>query len=72
MRVLFNMKDNIFDLIKRIKDMLDYYKLADDERRLELRIYKVRWIWYHTILAIGLGIVIYLLWEINNKLGVIL
>ncbi len=63
------MRDNIFDLIKRIKDMLDYYKLADDERRLELRIYKVRWIWYHTILAIGLGIVIYLLWEINNKLG---
>ena len=63
------MKDNIFDLIKRINDMLDYYKLADDERRLELRIYKVRWIWYHTILAIGLGIVIYLLWEINNKLG---
>ena len=48
------MKDNIFDLIKRIKDMLDYYKLADDERRLELRIYKVRWIWYHTILAIGI------------------
>ena len=63
------MRDNIFDLIKRIKDMLDYYKLADDERRLELRIYKVRWIWYHTILAFGLGIVIYLLWEINNKLG---
>jgi len=63
------MKDNIFDLVKRVKDMLDYYKLADDERRLELRIYKVRWIWYHTILAIGLGFVIYLLWEINNKLG---
>ena len=63
------MKDSIFDLVKRVKDMLDYYKLADDERRLELRIYKVRWIWYHTILAIGLGFVIYLLWEINNKLG---
>jgi hypothetical protein len=62
-------KDSIFDLVKRVKDMLDYYKLADDERRLELRIYKVRWIWYHTILAIGLGFVIYLLWEINNKLG---
>ena len=66
------MKDNIFDLVKRVKDMLDYYKLADDERRLELRIYKVRWIWYHTILAIGLGFVIYLLWEINNKLGAML
>ena len=66
------MKDNIFDLIKRIKDMLDYYKLADDERRLEQRIYIVRWICYHTILAIGLGIVIYFLWEINNKLGAML
>ena len=62
------MKDNIFDLIKRVKDMLEYCKLADDERRLELRIYKVRWIWYHTILAIGLGFVIWLLYEINNKL----
>lgn len=66
------MKDSLFDLVKRVKDMLDYYKLADDERRLELRIYKVRWIWYHTILAVGLGFVIYLLWEINNKLGAIL
>ena len=66
------MKDSIFDLVKRVKDMLDYYKLADDERRLELRIYKVRWIWYHTILAIGLGFVIYLLLEINNKLGVLI
>ena len=66
------MKDSLFDLVKRVKDMLDYYKLADDERRLELRIYKVRWIWYHTILAVGLGFVIYLLWEINNKLGTIL
>jgi len=65
-------KDSLFDLVKRVKDMLDYYKLADDERRLELRIYKVRWIWYHTILAVGLGFVIYLLWEINNKLGTIL
>ncbi len=63
------MKDSIFDLVKRVKDMLEYYKLADDERRLELRIYKVRWIWYHTILAIGLGFVIWLLYDINNKLG---
>ena len=55
--------------IKKIKDMIDYYDLAEDERRLELRIYKVRWIWYHTILAIGLGFVIWLLYDINNKLG---
>ena len=57
------------DKIKKIKDIIDYYELAKDERRLELRIYKVRWIWYHTILAVGLGFVIWLLYDINNKLG---
>lgn len=61
------MKDKVFE--SKIKEMLEYYKIAEDERRLELRIYKVRWIWYHTILAVGLGFVVYLLWEINNKLG---
>lgn len=60
------------DKIKKIKNMIDYYDLAEDERRLELRIYKVRWIWYHTILAIGLGFVIWLLYDINNKLGSLL
>tara|TARA_R100000781_G_C4033708_1_gene111478 strand:- start:10 stop:204 length:195 start_codon:yes stop_codon:yes gene_type:complete len=60
-------KDKVFE--SKIKEMLEYYKIAEDERRLELRIYKVRWIWYHTILAVGLGFVVYLLWEINNKLG---
>ena len=61
------MKDKVFE--SKLKDMLGYYKMVEDERRLELRIYKVRWIWYHTILAVGLGFVVYLLWEINNKLG---
>ena len=61
------MKDKVFE--SKLKDMLEYYEMAEDERRLELRIYKVRWVWYHTILAIGLGFVVYLLWEINNKLG---
>tara|TARA_R100000234_G_C4908382_1_gene138744 strand:- start:106 stop:300 length:195 start_codon:yes stop_codon:yes gene_type:complete len=60
-------KDKVFE--SKLKDMLEYYEMAEDERRLELRIYKVRWVWYHTILAIGLGFVVYLLWEINNKLG---
>jgi len=60
-------KDKLFE--SKLKDMLGYYKMAEDERRLELRIYKVRWIWYHTILAVGLGFVVYLLFEINNKLG---
>ena len=57
------------DKIKKLVEIMDYYDLAQDERRLELRIYKVRWIWYHTILAVGLGFVIWLLYEINNKLG---
>ena len=65
--MLFSMKDKVFE--SKLKDMLEYYEMAEDERRLELRIYKVRWVWYHTILAIGLGFVVYLLWEINNKLG---
>ena len=61
------MKDKIFE--SELEEVVKYHKLAEEERRLELRIYKVRWVWYHTILAIGLGIVICLLWEINNKLG---
>ena len=61
------MKDKIFE--SKLKNMLEYYQMADDERKLELRIYTVRWVCYHTILSIGLGIVIYFLWEINNKLG---
>ena len=61
------MKDKVFE--SKLKEMLEYYEMAEDERRLELRIYKVRWIWYHTILAVGLGFVVYLLFEINNKIG---
>ena len=61
------MKDKVQE--SKIKEMIEYYEMAEDERRLELRIYKVRWVWYHTILAVGLGFVVYLLWEINNKLG---
>ena len=56
------------DKIKKLVEIMDYYELAEDERRLELRIYKIRWIWYHTVLAVGLGVVIWLLYEINNKL----
>lgn len=57
------------DKIDKIKKILDHYDAAEEERKLELKIYKVRWVWYHTILAVGLGVVIYLLYEINNKLG---
>ena len=61
------MKDKVQE--SKIKEMIEYYEMAEDERRLELRIYIVRWVWYHKILAAGLGFVVYLLWEINNKLG---
>ena len=68
--MLFSMKDKVFE--SKLKEMLEYYEMAEDERRLELRIYKIRWIWYHTILAVGLGFVVYLLFEINNKLGALI
>ena len=61
------MKDKIFE--SELKEVVKYYRLAEEERRLELKIYKVRWVWYHTILAAELGLVVYLLWEISNKLG---
>ncbi len=64
------MKDKVFE--SKLKEMLEYYEMAEDERRLELRIYKIRWIWYHTILAVGLGFVVYLLFEINNKIGALI
>ena len=64
------MKDKLFE--SKLKEMLEYYEMAEDERRLELRIYKIRWIWYHTILAVGLGFVVYLLFEINNKIGALI
>ena len=68
--MLFSMKDKVFE--SKLKEMLEYYEMAEDERRLELRIYKIRWIWYHTILTVGLGFVVYLLFEINNKIGALI
>ena len=63
------MKDNIFE--SKLKDMLEYYQMADDERKLELRIYKVRWVWYHTILAVFLGLSTVLLLWIGINLQII-
>lgn len=61
------MRDKIFE--HKLNEVVYRYEMLEEERRLELKIYKVRWIWYHTILAVGLGFVVYMLWEINNKLG---
>tara|TARA_R110000787_G_scaffold18482_1_gene56592 strand:- start:9774 stop:9968 length:195 start_codon:yes stop_codon:yes gene_type:complete len=60
-------RDKIFE--HKLNEVVYRYEMLEEERRLELKIYKVRWIWYHTILAVGLGFVVYMLWEINNKLG---
>ena len=37
------MKDKIFE--SELEEVVKYHKLAEEERRLELRIYKVRWVW---------------------------
>ena len=48
---------------------IDTWKEPDPDDLNIDNAYKTRWIWYHTILAVGLVFVDYLLWEINNKLG---
>jgi len=60
-------KDKIFE--HKLKEVVHRYEMVEEEKRLELRIYKARWVWYHTILAAELGLVVYLLLEISNKLG---
>lgn len=57
---------------EKLKEMLEHYELMQEDRRIELRMYKVRWIWYHTILAIELGLAIYVLYSIDQKLGMLL
>ena len=37
------------DRFKRLKKVVDDYELQQEDRQIELRMYKVRWIWYHTI-----------------------
>ena len=57
---------------KKLREMLEHYELMQEDRRIELRMYKVRWIWYHTILVIELGLAIYVLYSIDQKLGMLL
>ena len=64
------MKDKIFE--HKLREVVYRYEMLEEEKRLELRIYKARWVWYHTILAAELVLVAYLLWEINSKLGALL
>ena len=49
-------------------DVVDRFDDVEDERRVELNMYKVRWVFYHTILGIELLFVILLLFGIYLKL----
>ena len=56
------------DRFKRFRDMMDHYEEQQEDRRIELRMYKVRWIWYHTMLGIELAAVFLILLAIYLKL----
>ncbi len=56
------------DRIKKWAQVVEDYELQQEDRRIELRMYKVRWIWYHTILGIELAAVFIVLLAIYLKL----
>jgi hypothetical protein len=56
------------DRFKRFRDVLDHYEEQQEDRNIELRMYKARWIWYHTILGVELFAVFLVLLGIYFKL----
>ena len=58
------MKDKLKKWVKVVED----YELQQEDRLIELRMYKVRWIWYHTILGVELAAVFIVLLGIYLKL----
>ena len=56
------------DRLKRWAQVVEDYELQQEDRRIELRMYKVRWIWYHTMLGIELAAVFIVLLGIYLKL----
>ena len=56
------------DRIKKWARVVEDYELQQEDRRIELRMYKVRWIWYHTVLGIELAAVFVVLLGIYFKL----
>jgi len=56
------------DRIRKWAKVVEDYELQQEDRRIELRMYKVRWIWYHTILGIELAAVFIVLLAIYLKL----
>ena len=56
------------DRIRKWARVVEDYELQQEDRRIELRMYKVRWIWYHTMLGIELAAVFLILLAIYLKL----
>ena len=56
------------DRIRKWSKVVEDYELQQEDRRIELRMYKVRWIWYHTMLGIELAAVFLILLAIYLKL----
>jgi hypothetical protein len=61
---------DIFKLknLKKWIDVVDRFDDMEDERKVEINTYKVRWVWYHTILGVELFLVVLLLLGIYLKL----
>jgi hypothetical protein len=57
-----------FIVRSKIKDLIKAYEASQEDKKIELRMYKVRWIWYHTVLAIELFFVVLLLIAIFIKI----
>ena len=56
------------DRIRKWARVVEDYELQQEDRQIELRMYKVRWIWYHTVLGIELAAVFTVLVGIYLKL----
>ena len=56
------------DRIRKWARVVEDYELQQEDRQIELRMYKVRWIWYHTVLGIELAAVFVVLVGIYIKL----
>ena len=52
----------------RLREFMKDYELQQEDKRIELRMYKVRWIWYHSILAVELFAVFLVLLGIYVKM----
>ena len=53
---------------KRLRELVRGHELEQEDERIKLRMYEVRWVWYHTILAVELFAVFLVLLGIYIKL----